>query len=184
MHRLVGAGAAMLAALAVTGVLAAGASAAPTGGRIALYADAGDAGSQKIVFVGAIGDYGTARNVDKNGKVDDNGNFVWVKLTKGAFEIDATAVNEAMKSGRPQVESKATCSATFSGTATVKFLHGTGFYKGISGTATVTVSYGGVGSRYKSGPKKGQCRDGDSNRRAEFGFVTGHGAVSFARTNN
>jgi hypothetical protein len=46
------------------------------------------------VFVGAIGEYGTAVNVDKNGKVNPNGNFVKVKLKKGTFEIDSTALNK------------------------------------------------------------------------------------------
>ena len=180
MHRLASAGAATLAALAVAGVVGGAAAAAPTGGPIELYASAGNAGSQHVVFVGAIGDYGTALNVNKNGKADPNGNFVKMKLTKGTFEVDVTAMNKQINSDtRPQVESRATCSAAFSGSAPVTFLKGTGLYKGISGTANVTLTFGGVGSRYKSGPKKGQCRNGDSNQRAQFGFVTGQGTVSF-----
>jgi hypothetical protein len=180
MHRLVSwAGATTLAALAVTGVMPGGAAAAPAGGPIALYANAGNAGSQKVVFVGAIGDYGTARNVNKSGKPDPNGNFVKIKLKKGTFEIDVTAVNKAMSSGRPQVASEATCSATYSGSAPVTFFNGTRLYNGISGTANVTVTYGGVGSKYKSGPKKGQCKRGETNLRSQFGFVTGQGTVSF-----
>jgi hypothetical protein len=179
MHRLASAGAAILAVLAVTGVLAGGAAAAPAGGPIALYANAGNAGSQKVVFVGAIGDYGTARNVDKNGKVNPNGNFVKVKLTKGTFEIDSTALNETMNTD-PQVASTATCSAAFTASAPVTFFNGTGLYKGISGTATVTVTFGGVAPRYKSGPKKGQCKPGENTKpRAQYGFVTGQGTVSF-----
>jgi hypothetical protein len=182
MHRLMSAGAAALAALAVGGVVGgSAAAAAPTGGPIELYAPAGNGNSQHIVFVGAIGDYGTATNVDKNGKVNPNGNFVRAKLKRGAFEIDVTAVNKQLNSGAaPRVESHATCSAAFTGSAPVTFFNGTGLYKGISGTANVTITFGGVGSRYKSGPKKGQCKQGDSNKRAQFGFVTGQGTVNFA----
>jgi hypothetical protein len=86
------------------------------------------------VFVGAIGDYGTAVNVNKNGKPNPNGNYVRVKLQKGTFMIDVTAMNEAA--------------------APVTFLNGTRLYKGISGTANLALTFGGVGSRYKSGPKR------------------------------
>jgi hypothetical protein len=180
MHRFASAGIA-LAALATAGVLIGpAAAAAPTGGPIALYASAGNAGSQKVVFVGAIGDYGKAVNIDKNGKPNPNGNFVKVKLQKGTLEIDSTALNETLNNSKPQIASDATCSAEFSGTATVKLFNGTGLYKGISGTANVTITFAGVGSRYKSGPKKGQCNHGDASQRAQYGFVTGHGTVSFS----
>jgi hypothetical protein len=175
------AGVAVVAALAVAGVLAgSGAAAAPAGGPIEIWASAGNNGSQHVVFVGAVGDYGTAVNVNKNGKPNPNGNYVKVKLKKGTFMLDVTAMNKAINSGRdPQVESHATCSAAFTGSAPVTFLNGTGLYKGISGTANLTATFGGVGSRYKSGPKKGQCKQGDQSPLASFGFITGQGTVSF-----
>jgi hypothetical protein len=181
MHRLTSAGAALVAAFAVAGVLAgSGAAAAPAGGPIEIWASAGNNGSQHVVFVGAIGDYGKATNVNKNGKPNPNGNFVKMKLQKGTFMIDVTAVNKSMNSNAsPQVESDATCSAAFTGTGQVTFLNGTGLYKGVSGTANVMVTFGGVGSHYKSGPKKGQCKQGEPSPGASFGFVTGQGTVSF-----
>jgi hypothetical protein len=181
MHKMASVGAATMAALAMGGVVGgATAAAAPAGGPIELYASAGNSGSQHVVVIGAIGDYGTAINVNKNGKPNPNGNYVKVKLTKGTFLIDVTAVNKAMNSGAPpQVASHTTCSAAFTGTAPVTFLNGTRLYKGISGTGNVSLTFGGVGSRYKSGPKKGQCKQGDPSPRASFGFVTGQGTVSF-----
>jgi len=173
----------MGAALVAAGVLvAAGTAATPEGGKIELYASADNSGSKHAVLVGAIGDYGTAANVNKNGKPNPNGNFVRVKLQKGTFMIDSTELNKVMNAQtQPQVESHATCSAAASGSGPVTFLNGTGLYKGISGTANLTITYGGVGGRYKSGPKKGQCKQGDvMNPRASFGFVTGQGTVSFA----
>jgi hypothetical protein len=178
MHRFASTGAAALAAACV--LVGPAAAAAPAGGSIAFYADAGNAGSQKIVFVGAIGDYGKAINVDQNGKPDPNGNFVKMKLHKGTFEIDTTVLNKTLNNPNPQVQNQATCSAGFSGSGPVKFLNGTGLYKGISGTANVTVTFAGVGSRYKSGPKKGQCKEGDPGPRAQIGFVTGQGTVAFS----
>ena len=59
------------------------------------------------------------------------------------------------------------------------FLNGTRLYKGISGTANLSLTFGGVGMRYKSGPKKGQCKQGHASPRASFGYVTGQGTVSF-----
>jgi len=179
---MISAGAAGLAVFAVAVVVVGGSSAAaPASGPIELYASAGNAGSQHVVVVGAIGDYGTAINVNKNGKPNPNGNFVKLKLKKGTFEIDVTALNKQLNSNAPpQVESKATCSAAFSGTGPVTFLNGTRLYKGISGTANMTVTFGGVGSRYKTGPKKGDCKEGDPSPRAQFGFVSGQGTVSFA----
>jgi hypothetical protein len=181
MHRLTSAGAAVLAALAIAGVLAGAATAAPTGGPIELWASAGNNGSQHVVFVGAIGDYGTAVNVNKNGKPNPNGNYVKVKLTKGTFMLDVTAMNKASRAvNEPQVGSHTTCSAAFTANAPVTFLNGTRLYKGITGTANLTLTFGGVGSRYTSGPKKGQCKTGtETNPRAQFGFVAGQGTVSF-----
>jgi hypothetical protein len=173
----------VVAALAVASALAGSAgAAAPAGGTVALYATAGgNAPTEKVVFVGAIGDYGTAHNVNKKGKVDPNGNFVKVKLKKGTFELDTTALNKQLNAGSPQVASDATCSATFSATAPVTFFNGTGLYKGITGTANVTLTFGGVGPKHKSGPKKGQCmRQQNPNPHAQFGFVTGQGTVSFS----
>jgi hypothetical protein len=181
MQRLASLGAVALAASAMVGVLVGpAAAAAPADGPIEIWASAGNNGSQHVVFVGAIGDYGKATNVNKNGKPNPNGNFVKMKLQKGTFMIDVTAVNKSMNSAAPpQVASNATCSAAFTGGGQVTFLNGTGLYKGISGTANVTVTFGGVGSRYKSGPKKGQCKQGEASPRASFGFVTGQGTVSF-----
>jgi hypothetical protein len=184
MRRMLGAGAATLAALAgVAAIVVASASAAaPEGGKVELWASAGNSGSQHVVFVGAIGDYGKAINVNKNGKPSPNGNFVKMKLQKGTFMLDVTAVNKAVNSAgaTPQVEGHTTCSAAFTGSGEVTFLNGTGQYKGISGTANVTITFGGVGGHYKSGPKKGQCKQGDPSPPASFGFVTGQGTVNFA----
>jgi hypothetical protein len=182
MHKVVSVGAAVVAALAVAvGLLVGPAGAAPAGGPIELYASAGNAGSQHVVVVGAIGDYGTAVNVNKNGKPNPNGNFVKLKLKKGTFMLDVTAVNKAIESiTQPQVASQTTCSAAQTGSGEVTFFKGTGLYKGISGTANVSITFGGVGSRYTSGAKKGQCKQGDPSPRASFGFVTGQGTVNFS----
>jgi hypothetical protein len=179
VRRVMSAGALTLAAAAVVAAFAGAGSAAPAGGPIALYASLDNAGSNKVVIAGAIGDYGTARNVNKNGKPDPNGNFVRFKLQKGTFEMDVTTLSKTLSDPKPQVQSEATCSGMFTGEGAVTFLKGTGLYKGMSGTANLSVTLGGVDPRYKVGAKKGQCKNGEPTPRSQFGFVTGQGAVSF-----
>src|SRR5262249_14799761 len=182
MLKLTSVGAAILASFAIlAAVVGSAGAAAPAPGPVAFYAHAGDGTSQKVVFVGAVGDYGKAINVNKHGKVYPNGNYVELKLHKGTFELDSTAVNQAIRADhQPLVGSRETCSAAFSATAPVTFFNGTGLYKGISGTANVTVTFGGVSPRYKTGPHKGQCLGNNPNPAANFGVVLGQGTVSFA----
>jgi hypothetical protein len=70
----------MVAALAGAGVGAATPTAARTGGPIAIQATLGGAATGRIVIAGSIGDWGTARSVDRNGNPDDSGNYVKVTL--------------------------------------------------------------------------------------------------------
>jgi hypothetical protein len=169
----------MLAALAVA-VGAASAAATPKGGPIALFATVSPTNAPgKIVLAGAIGDWGKVASVDKSGRPDENGNFVKVTLKKGTFEIDATALNKTMANPRPQVQSGVTCSIAASGTGPVKFFDGTGLYKGIAGTANVTMTFTGVGGRYTSGAKKGQCEQDNGAPLAMLGSVIGRGTVHF-----
>jgi hypothetical protein len=175
--------AAILAVLGVAGVGIGSAVAAttPKGGPIGLFAKLNNGPSGSIVVAGAIGDHGTILNVDKDGKPSQNGNFVKVTLEQGTFELNVTAVNKMFDTTRPQLQSGETCSIGFIGSAPVKLLNGTGLYTGISGTANVTATFAGVGSRYKSGAKKGQCDQSNSAPLlAQFSMVVGRGTVRFS----
>lgn len=180
VNKLVG-GAVSLAALVVAGVAASAApAAAPTGGAIALFATVGDSPSGKIVVAGAIGDWGDTLSIDRDGRPDLNGNFVRVTLKKGTFEIDSTALNKKMANPRPQIASDVTCSVATSGSGPIKIFNGTGLYKGITGTAMVTLRFTGIGTRYQSGPKKGQCSHSENVKPlAMLGSVVGRGTVHF-----
>lgn len=171
-----------IAALSLPAIANGGAGAAtatPTGGPIALLATVGGGPTGKIVVAGAIGDWGTTLTIDKNGRPDQNGNYVKVTLHKGSFEIDSTALNEKTANPHPQVASDRTCSVGAGGSAPVTFFNGTGLYKGISGTANVTLTFTGVGRRVESGPKQGKCsHSGDAI--AMLGSVIGRGTVRFA----
>lgn len=165
-------------ASAAAGAIRASSGDAPAGGAIAVLATLGNGPTDRIVLAGAIGDWGKAVSTDRNGKPDENGNYVKVTLQKGGFEIDSTALNKKTADPRPVVASESTCSVSASGTAPVTFFNGSGLYKGISGTATVTLTFTGVSSRYRSGAKKGQCRHTESAA-TMLGSVIGRGRVSF-----
>ena len=183
--RLLPFGGALLAssafALLVLGSVGAeAATVAPTDGPIAILATIGSGPAGRIVVAGAIGDWGTALTIDKNGKPDENGNYVKVTLHKGSFEINSTALNKKTADPRPQVASDTTCSVSASGSAPVTFLNGTGLYKGIAGTANLTLTFTGVGHRYHSGAHKGECEHNSNGKPlAMLGSVIGRGTVRF-----
>jgi hypothetical protein len=174
-------GTAAIVALAGLGAASALASTVPSGGKIAMIASLPNFSTGKVMFAGAIGDYGTTVNVDRNGKVNSNGNFVKMMLKQGTLELDVTAVNKLLDNPPPRVASSETCSVEFVASAPAKIINGTGLYKGISGTAKITVSFDGLGSRYTTGPRKGQCNEGQNTPpRAVLGSVVGNGTVNFA----
>jgi hypothetical protein len=133
----------------------------------------------RILLTGAIGDYGTTVSYNKKGKVDSNGAIQKVKLTKGGFSIDATALDQKLNKIKPSFNSS-NCSALFSGTGTGKLFGGSGAYKVIRGTLKITVTFAEVAPRYTSGAKQGQCNFADSARpMAQFNAITATGNVTY-----
>jgi hypothetical protein len=169
-------------ALLATGVMCAAVLAAPTapaGGQIFIHATGGQGPTGTIVIVGAIGDHGTTLTVDKNGKPDSNGTFVKVTLQKGTFEVDSTAFAAKTSKVTPMIN-KRTCSFMWTASGPMTVFNGTGLYKGIKGTVTITQAFGGVGPVYASGPNKGQCiMSHNAKPLAQFGTITGPGTVTF-----
>ena len=155
-------------------------SVGPDGGKIRVYVDASTNGPvSKILITGAIGDYGTATSMDKNGKVDSNGNFVKVVLKKGTFEVDSTALNAKLNKG-PGVFTKSTCSFSFTGSGRVTLSNGTGLYHGISGSVNVTATFGAISPRLSSGAHKGQCNQNQNAKSlSQWGAIIGTGTVKF-----
>jgi hypothetical protein len=153
---------------------------APAGGAIRIFVNPGNGPSGTIVIAGAIGDSGTTLTIDQNGKTDENGNFEKITLKKGTFEVNATVLNAASNGVRP-IFNATTCSAYFSVTDPVTLLKGTGLYKGISGTLTITESFAFVLPTITSGAKKGQC-DQSNNAQpiAQYGVIIGNGTVKFS----
>ena len=152
----------------------------PAGGAVYVQATGSNGPAGTIIITGAIGDYGKTLSIDKDGKTDSNGNYVRITLQKGTFEVNSTILNAKTNHAQPMVN-RATCSFHFAGTGPVTLFNGTGLYKGIKGKVLITISFGGVGSLYKSGPHKGQCNmSNNAPALAQYGSITGPGTVSFS----
>lgn len=176
-----------LAMIGVVGVLAcvvvggsvalgAGSSGTPVGGRIQIIVQPGQGqGNGKILFTGAVGDYGATHK-----SVTTGGNSIsTAMLKKGTIKVDITAISKKTNRANPTIDA-ATCSGSITETAASPVVSGTGLYAGIHGTVKVTESFGFIGSTYKSGPKKGQCNmSQNAATLAQMGIVYGTGTVSF-----
>jgi hypothetical protein len=158
-----------------TAAFAAAASSAPAGGTIHVFVNV-DVKSETvnpILVTGAIGDYGKATDVDANGKVDPNGNFEKIVLTKGTFWLNGTALAAKANKANPPIN-PATCSLSLTVSGPTQLFKGTGLYKGIGGTVNITETFGGVFGRLASGA----CNEA-GNPVSQGGAVTGTGKVTF-----
>jgi hypothetical protein len=162
---------AALAAVAVlalgTGLAQAKAPGAPTaGGVIHLYEAGTTTGNtDHDIVTGAFTDYG----VDHEGALD-HGNVNEIVLTKGSFEADVAPLDSKLKP-----ISEGPCSIVVQGSAALPLSHGTGAYKGIHGSISVTAT---ISIIFK--PKNGKCSPSPSAPElAGVTLVTGSGRVSF-----
>ena len=106
-----------VAGIAATAALLTASSAAgmaPAGGTIGIYATPNMGAVARIVITGAIGDYGTATTINKNGKVNQNGGYVRIVLKHGGFEVNSIALNKKVNAARPLTNSATTCSFSVS----------------------------------------------------------------------
>lgn len=151
----------------------------PAGGSVKLFATPEDNSSlhTTVLFTGAIGDYGQALTINKNGTANANGNYVKVTLKHGTFEINSSALNAKANQTQPAVNNT-TCSAALSVTGPVSLFNGTGLYAGISGTLNITETFAFITARIPSGTDKGKCND-SARPIAPYASITGSGKVKF-----
>lgn len=134
----------------------------------------------KIILTGVIGDYGTSTNTNKAGTPNSNGNYAKIVLQHGGFVVNLTTLNKITNNAPPIEQNITTCSVVFGGSGPVTLSDGTGAYVGITGTIHITQKFAGIGARYTSGPKKGQCNMSNNSEPVAFaGSITGSGKVSF-----
>jgi FlaG/FlaF family flagellin (archaellin) len=152
------------------------ASAAPPRGTIQIWSNQNGTATSPIIFTGAIGDYGTATSEDKDGKVDQNGNYVKIVLQQGGFTVNAVALDKVLSKAKPHV-SKTNCGFTVTGSGPTYLSRGTGVYVGIKGTITTVLTFVGVNPKLANG--KCNTRP-NTNPVAVYGTITGSGHVSFS----
>ena len=173
----------MAASLAVLGGMpavgsGAVAAAAPAGGVVNVFG-VPNGGAGTILLTGAIGDYGKVQRQTASGAPNRNGNYVKFILKQGTLVGNGTALFAKLNNATPAFN-KATCSGAFSASAPMPLSSGAGLYAGIRGTLNARVTFAFVGSRYKSGKRKGQCNTSqNSTPLAEVGSISGRGNVSF-----
>jgi hypothetical protein len=172
-----------VAVVAMVGMLfVAGPATAATskGGMIYVEVTPNNGVTYPIVITGAFADYGTATTIEQNGTVNANGNYVNIALKQGGFEVNSTALNKKASSTAPTFNSTTNCSYSFTVSGPISLSKGTGAYKGISGTLTMTESFSAILPRFSSGKHKGQCNEGNSTTPlASGGNISGSGKVSF-----
>lgn len=130
-----------------------------------------------VVITGVIGDFGTTLSVNSKGKADANGNYERIRLVKGKFTVNGSALNQALSSAMPSDFNSSTCSGSFSaGPETVPIVNGsgTGAYAGITGSVDVSAQFAFVQPKKKNG----SCNM-NANPAGGWGVITGAGTVSF-----
>jgi|SRR5580692_3967839 hypothetical protein len=173
-----------LAITALTGITLLGGSAAlastsgtRAGGSVRVFVAPGTSAASPILLTGAIGDFGAATPVNKNGKKDPAGTYIEVALRNGTFRVNATALDARLDRAQPALD-QATCSGWLVQTGPVGLANGTGRYADIRGTLQMTVTLAFISPRYTSGKDKGQC-DGNTQPLSRYTSTTGSGIVSY-----
>ena len=142
-----------LAALAITSCASATASAtrpasetAAGGGtstaHIMVYSINSDGPDFRAILTGAVGDFGSAVTVHPDGSVDpDHTSEIELQLTHGSFRLSIAGLDTTVADAfRHWPYSESTCSDSISFTAAFPVVagSGTGSYRGIRGSFTVT----------------------------------------------
>lgn len=140
---------------------------ATKGGVIHVY-EVGTAASDHDtdVITGAFADHG----IDKPVVTDKLNKLV---LSKGTFEVNLAALGKRIA---PHSYDPTTCSIVLAGSAPTHLLDGTGAYKGITGTVTISITEAEILPRLKNG----NCDQGKINAPvADVDIIRGSGTVSF-----
>jgi hypothetical protein len=168
------------AASATSAAAASGTPAAttsPTGGQahIIVYSIDSDGPGFRAILTGAVGDYGPAVTVYPDGKVDpQHTSQIELKLTHGTFRLSIASIDKKIISAYSHWPANpGTCSGSISLTAAAPVVpgSGTGSYRGISGSFTMTVTIDEV-------DVKPVC-NGTSRFLSQVILLAGSGTVSF-----
>ena len=118
----------------------------------------------KILITGAIADYGVTKG-KKSGQA---------VLKKGTIKVNLKQFNAATNAVNPTIN-PSNCSTSFTASAPVPIVSGTGAYAGITGSFTLTAQYAFILPKTKSG----SCNtSNNANPISQYGSVSGSGTVS------
>lgn len=151
----------------VMGSAAAFAQSSSTSGAIQVWVNSSltNNGGGKILITGAIGDYG----ITKKGK---NSNQAILK--KGTITVNLKQFNAMGNSANPTIN-QSTCSGSFTYSAPVPIVSGTGAYAGITGSFTLTGQFAFILPKTKSG----SCNmSNNANPISQYASVMGSGNVT------
>lgn len=154
------------------------AKASAAGGTVHIidYSLNSDGPWSRVILTGAIGDWGQAATVHPDGAIDpQHTSELRLGLQKGSFRLNIASLHKKIiRAYSPWPSNKSTCSGSVSFTATTPVVggSGTGAYRGIGGSFTVTVTIDEV-------DVKPVC-DGSSAFLAQVILIVGSGNVSFS----
>ena len=138
------------------------------------YSINSDGPAFQVIVTGAVGDWGRAVSVYPDGAVDpDHTSELSLKLTRGSFRLSIARLDaEIVGAYHHWPSNSGTCSGSIAVTAATPIVagSGTGSYRGLSGTFTVTATIDEI-------DVKPVC-DGTSPFRAQVIFMVGAGTVS------
>jgi len=148
----------------------------PSSGPIQIWVTPSSSGNGgKVLITGSIGDFGTSVTTNASGKVSSSGSYKKLLLHKGNLLINVAQFNSAGDSTQPSIDST-NCSASFSFTAPVQIVSGTGDYSGATGSVNLTGSFAAILPKTKGG----SCNESSSaHPLSQYSSIAGSGSVSF-----
>jgi hypothetical protein len=138
------------------------------------YSKNSDGPDLTVIVTGAIGDYGQAVTVHPNGTIDpEHTSELSLGLRDGSFRLDIGSLDKKIVSVTSHWPSTPTCSFHLSVTAptTVVAGSGTGSYRGVAGSISMTVTIDEVDVK--------PCPGGTSKFLSQLIVFAGSGTVSF-----
>jgi hypothetical protein len=140
-----------------------------------IYSANTDGAYSQAIVSGVIGDYGSTVSIHPDGTVDPSHNgTIELRLAQGSFALSAGALNEAfVKAGSHEPIYPSTCTDLISVTGTTPIVagSGTGAYRQIRGSFSVTLTLNEVEAR--------PCQPSPGAFRAQLITMAGSGKVSF-----
>ena len=119
--------------------------------HITAYSINSDGPDFRVILTGAVGDYGLGLTVYPNGKIDPrHTSEMQLKLTHGSFRLSIASLGKKIVSAfRHFPDNTSTCSGTVTAAAAAPVVagSGTGLYRGISGSFSMTATIDEVDAR-------------------------------------